>query len=68
MKKNCHNCKHLEWASGDVHDDEGYTCNKRYALLENAYAGAGDALNKKLESEAYRNTGKVCFDRKGITE
>lgn len=64
--KNCHACKHLEWAdddSTDVHaGNSGWCCNKRDD------GGANIGLLRQLETDAYRNRSKRCFDPVGAHE
>lgn len=60
MAKNCHACKHLEWADDDSQDghpgNSGWCCNKRDE------GGANATLLFQLESDAYRNRYKRCFE------
>lgn len=68
MKKNCHNCEHLEWVGGDNGYggyDEGFTCNKRLANEFNQ--DKESALLTKLKDEEYRERSKRCHEPK-ITE
>jgi hypothetical protein len=62
--RNCHACKHLEWADDDSAEgstgDSGWCCNKRDD------GGANRALLAKLEKEPYRNRYKRCFEQVGV--
>ena len=62
MTKNCHTCKHLEWADDDSADghpgDSGFCCNKRDD------GGANVGLLKNLMRDSYLNRFKVCFEPK----
>lgn len=61
-RKNCHNCRHLEWVEAEEWDSNGFTCNKRY---EDLWAkDKGDWLHSKLEDERYLMKSKVCFEGK----
>lgn len=58
--KNCHNCRHLEWVSGDIGDPEGWCCNNRqYDTIEQESRHLA-----QLESESYRLKGKRCCELK----
>lgn len=63
MKKDCYNCKHLEWIDGDVGDPSGFTCHKRLTGAESE-TYEWDLLGK-LDSEEYRAKGKVCHESGG---
>lgn len=62
MKKNCHTCKHLEWADDDSADghpgNSGWCCNKRDD------GGANVALLRDLARDSYLLRGKVCHEPK----
>jgi hypothetical protein len=59
MKKNCNNCKWLEYFGKDNHessDSEGFSCNhRRYKT-----AKAEENHEKQLDSEKYRSLPKKC--------
>lgn len=57
--KHCHNCKHLEWAHGEEDDHNGWVCDKPRHFEPIA---RDDARTIRLEDEAYRMRGKVCFE------
>jgi hypothetical protein len=65
MKKNCHNCIHLEYVSGDYNDPEGFVCHKR-----DYWSGRGDSWQKEkrhqkqLDGEEYRLRAKKCHEQK----
>ena len=63
-KKNCHSCKHLEWAEGECMygSDTGWSCNKRQADIDEREE---IVLLAKLEKSDYRNRYKRCFEPKG---
>jgi hypothetical protein len=56
--KNCENCKHLEWAYGDVGDSEGFVCNRKYFSSEKEE----DEMLIKMNNESYRKKSKRCFE------
>jgi len=60
MKKNCDNCKHLEYVEAEYWDDNGFTCHKRNngSLSQ----GKESELLFKLDNEKYRHVSKVCFE------
>lgn len=60
MAKNCHTCKHLEWAEGECDSDTGWDCNKRHTnpMPEKAEA----TLLSQLENDLYRLRYKRCFE------
>ncbi len=62
MKKNCTNCKHLEWVDGDdIHGHgSGFDCNKRYD--EMSQAGREEELISNLNRDAYRELAKRCHE------
>ena len=61
-KKNCHNCKWLEYYEDAF--ESGYVCNGGAFLI-------GAAEQKKVENmqrKAYRLRGKVCFESRAGCE
>ncbi len=55
---NCHDCKGLEYATGDVGDTEGFCCNNRqYQRFKDEHKHL-----KQLDSEKYRLKGKSCCE------
>jgi hypothetical protein len=64
MKKNCENCKHLQWEDCDEGPGSGFTCNKRYDQLYEVSEKQADQLIKNLESDNYLKKSKVCCDLK----
>lgn len=59
-KKNCLNCKYLEWGFGDVGDPEGWMCNKRDYRTDKQEM---DHL-EKLDRKSYREQAKKCCSLK----
>jgi len=60
-KKNCHNCKWLDYYQRDDYYDnspEGYFCNNREYPTEKSES----KHLKQLENEKYREKGKVCHE------
>jgi hypothetical protein len=58
MKKDCYNCKHLEWIDDeDPYKSGGYCCNKRDCniLQERRHL-------KQLSDEKYLSRPKICCD------
>lgn len=55
MKKNCHNCKYLEWIDDDseVSNNSGWVCNKK------KYS---EAHLQRLENPVYRMVSKRCCE------
>lgn len=67
MKKNCTNCKHLEWVDGDDGGfgnsaNSGFDCDKRHDDM--AHKGREDELLKNLDRDSYREKSKRCCDLK----
>ena len=56
VKKNCHNCKFLEWIDADRDEDSGFCCNKRDYTSEQQES----AHLNLLDREDYRIKGKKC--------
>lgn len=67
MKKNCYNCKFLEWCddggSEYPNDNSGYICNKR----EYKCASEEDKHLAQLENHSYLEKAKLCCELKPIT-
>ena len=66
LKKNCHNCEHLEWIDDDseISNNSGFACHKRdYYKKGDYYTNEQKHLNQ-LNSEKYRNHGKKCHEKK----
>lgn len=59
IKKNCYNCKHIEWADGEDWGSSGYICNK---VRPNWCVDKDDEQIGKMESEQYLLRSKVCFE------
>ena len=59
-KKNCNNCRYLEWVDGDYHGDSGFTCNKRQQSMWEK--DKEHILLANLDREEYREKSKVCFE------
>lgn len=58
-KKNCINCRYLEWVEDDsACPRSGFACAKRESL----------DLEKNIQSEDFRNRSKVCFRPKAKEE
>ena len=63
LKKNCLNCKHLQYYSKECYEDsasEGYYCEGQ----RNDY-GPGEEENKhlaQLDTPSYREKAKVCHE------
>lgn len=55
QRRNCYNCKWLEWIDGDINDPSGYCCNNREE---------SNKLFANLERHEYRNKGKVCHEQR----
>lgn len=55
FRRNCYTCKHLEYASGDTGDPEGYVCNKK-----DFQGREEDEMLQKMEDEKYLLRGKRC--------
>lgn len=68
MKKNCENCKHLEWGFGDVGDPEGWCCLKRDYYKYGNYEKAESKHLKQLENDLYRKRPKKCCELEQILE
>lgn len=60
MPKNCHNCERLEWVDGDSDSTSGWDCMKRHTCPMDEKKEA--ALLAQLDSDAYRNRHKRCFE------
>ena len=62
MKKNCNNCRHLEFVTSDHADEWGWDCHKR----NNGCLETKDeiALHNNLDREEYRGQAKVCCELK----
>ena len=60
--KNCHSCRHLEWAEGEDEASTGFDCNKRHTMPMDQKQES--ALLDQLASEKYRNQYKRCYDSK----
>lgn len=59
MKKNCFNCLHSEYASGDIGDPEGWICNKK------DFQGKEEKkMLKSMERESYLEKAKKCCELK----
>lgn len=55
-KKNCLNCRFMEWADGDVGDPEGWVCNRKHFNEKEEK----DML-EKMDSGSYQYRSKTCF-------
>lgn len=69
MKRNCTNCKHLEWVDGDCNDigqdvNSGFDCNKRHEDM--FLQGREVELLNNLDRDSYREKAKVCCDLKSL--
>jgi hypothetical protein len=64
-KRNCKNCRFLEWGHGDENDPQGWMCNGRGEYRNRAEESAHLA---RLESEQYRDKSKVCHEWPGNLE
>ena len=56
-KKNCNNCAHLSYETGDVNDDEGFVCNRK----DFKQGREENEMLRKMESSGYRAWPKKCF-------
>lgn len=69
MKKNCENCKHISYESGDEWSvGGGFTCDKRYEALASKSDRLADELLSNMEHDAYLKKAKVCCDLKDPSE
>lgn len=59
MKKNCLNCKWLDYYEADYEEscDSGFMCNKREEMQ-----GSEDKLLKALSRDSYREKAKACCE------
>lgn len=66
MAKNCYGCKHLEFVHADDDCNSGWDCIKRHTIPMNAKAERELLMN--MDSEAYRNRYKRCFEATPTTD
>ena len=67
VKKNCFNCKHLEFERDNGEDGMGqlqeyYHCDKQWQKM--SYKGTECELEKNLARKEYLEKGKRCFEPK----
>lgn len=68
MKRNCTNCKYLEWGFGDTNDPEGWECLKRDYYKRGNYRKNERKHHAQLDSFFYREQSKKCYEKKITSE
>ena len=56
-RKNCYNCRFMEWGDGDVGDPEGWICTRK----DFSNPREESDMIEKMDTPAYRFKSKVCY-------
>jgi hypothetical protein len=59
LKRNCNNCRYLEWFEGEDSDPKGWICNRGVPYKSAKHEGKH---LEQLSSSSYRQKSKRCFE------